>query len=83
MHLLRVMATESVSGGRVASQFISGFYSSCSYIFSIFSQNTPSLYSVQKCSFLLNLSEIKKGPLYITESHSSYIQQGLYLEQGK
>lgn len=61
------MATESVSGERVPSQFIRGFYSSCSYIFSIFSQNTPSLYSVQKCSFLVNLSEIEKGPVYITK----------------
>lgn len=83
MHLFRVMATESISGERVPSQFIRGFYSSSSYIFSIFSQNTPSLYSVQKCSFLLNLSEIEKGSVYITESHSSSMQQGLYLEQGK
>jgi len=83
MHLFRVMTTERVSGERVPSQFIRGFYRSCSYIFSIFSENTPSLYSVQKCSFLLNLSEMEKGPIHITESHSSCIQQGLYLEQGK
>lgn len=69
MHLFRVMATESVSGERVPSQFIRGFYSSCSYIFSIFSQNIPSFYSVQKCSFLLNLSEIEKGPVYIKVTH--------------
>lgn len=83
MNLLRVMATESISGECVLSQFIRGFYSSSSYIFSIVSQNTPSLNSVQKCSFLLNLSEIEKSPVYITKSLSSYYQQVLYLEQGK
>lgn len=83
MHLFRVMATESISGERVPSQFITGFYNSSAYIFTIFSQNTLSLYSVQNCSFLLNLSEIEKGSVYITESHSSCMQQGLYLDQGK
>lgn len=69
MRLFRAMATESISGERVPSQFIRGFYSSCSYIFSILSQNIPSFYSVQKCSFLLNLSEIEKGLVYIKVTH--------------
>lgn len=81
MHLFRVMATDSVSGKRVPSQLIRCCYSSCSYIFSIFSLSTPALCPVQTHSFLLSLSEIGAGPAYVRVTACT--QQGLCAEQGE